>query len=382
VRAKRTAQAESVARLLQQLQTSNPGVPVISLGDYNAFQFNDGYTDPIAVLKGQPTPDEQVVVDASPDLVDPNYTNLTDLLPASERYSFIFEGTPQALDHVLVNTVAADYVERYAIARGNADFPEVPPALYAADITRPERSSDHDMPVAYFRFPDVTAPVIGDVPADITREADGPGGSVVTFTPPTADDNTDGALPVTCSPASGSRFPIGTTQVRCTATDVSGNSTTATFNVTVNDPRTQGAMSGAGVVKTGTTTVNFEFEVREGATESGTIVATLHQGGRPAQLMSLGVDIVFFTNDPAFTPGPQPASGADSVVFSGTASIDGVGGYTFEVRATDRGEPGRHDTFALVVRDGAGVEVVNAGGTLAAGNIQSKKEPASLLRKP
>ena len=66
-----------------------PVFPLVSLGDYNAYQFNDGYTDPIAVLKGQPTPDEQVVVDGSPDLVDPNYLNLTDSLPASERYSFI-----------------------------------------------------------------------------------------------------------------------------------------------------------------------------------------------------------------------------------------------------------------------------------------------------
>ena len=43
---------------------------MISVGDYNAYQFNDGYTDPIAILKGAPTPDEQIVVDASPDLVE------------------------------------------------------------------------------------------------------------------------------------------------------------------------------------------------------------------------------------------------------------------------------------------------------------------------
>ena len=58
-------------RLLQDLQTRQPGTPVISVGDYNAYQFNDGYTDPIAILKGTPTPDDQIVVDASPDLVDP-----------------------------------------------------------------------------------------------------------------------------------------------------------------------------------------------------------------------------------------------------------------------------------------------------------------------
>lgn len=373
VRAKRTAQAESVARLLQQLQADNPGVPVVSLGDYNAYQFNDGYTDPIAVLTGRPTRDEEVVVDGSPDLVDPDYLNLTDSLPAPERYSFIFEGTPQTLDHVLVNTVAAQIVQRYDIARGNADFPEVPAALYAANTSRPERSSDHDMPVAYFRLPDVTPPVLSHIPADITREADGPGGAVVTFTLPAAEDNTDGAVPVTCNPASGSLFPIGITQVTCTATDASGNSTSATFNVTVTDPRTAGAMSGAGVVGTDATGVDFAFDVRESGAERGHIVATVRQGRSSALLISLRVDTVFFANDGGFTPGPRPASGIDSVVFSGQARFNGSTGYTYEARATDRGEPGRNDTFALIVRDATGVEVVNVSGRLAAGNIQSRR---------
>jgi uncharacterized protein len=156
VRAKRTAQAESVASLLQSLQTGNPNTPVIALGDYNAFQFNDGYTDPISVIKGTPTPDEQVVVSQSPDLVDPDFINLTDGLPAEERYSYIFQATPQALDHVLVNSVTQGYVTRYTVARANSDFPSVPSSLFAADPTRPERSSDHDMPVAYFKFPSIT----------------------------------------------------------------------------------------------------------------------------------------------------------------------------------------------------------------------------------
>jgi uncharacterized protein len=151
VRAKRKAQAESVAGLLQELQSQNPGVAVIAVGDYNAYQFSDGYTDPIATLKGEPTPDEEIVVDESPDVVSPNYVNLVDTLPPSERYSFIFEGTPQALDHVLVNTIAAAYAQRMAFARGNADFPAH--EVYTGDATRPERSSDHDMAVAYFRFP-------------------------------------------------------------------------------------------------------------------------------------------------------------------------------------------------------------------------------------
>jgi uncharacterized protein len=150
VRAKRKAQAESLAGLLQELQTNSPGVSVISVGDYNAFQFADGYTDPVSVIKGTPTPDDQIVVDQSPDLVNPDFFNLTDELPTADQYTFIFNGTPQALDHVLVNNVGRARRTRYHIARNNADFPEDPAAAFASNAARPERNSDHDMPVAYF----------------------------------------------------------------------------------------------------------------------------------------------------------------------------------------------------------------------------------------
>jgi uncharacterized protein len=171
VRAKRTAQAEATAELLQSLQAGNPGVPVISIGDYNAYQFNDGYTDPIAILKGAPTPDEQIVVDQSPDLVEPDFVNLTDSLPVEQQYTFIFEGTPQALDHILVNTVGGALASGYEIARNNADFPEGP--LFAADAARPERSSDHDMPVGYFFFPMTASETLDTVTADLRAILDG-----------------------------------------------------------------------------------------------------------------------------------------------------------------------------------------------------------------
>jgi predicted extracellular nuclease len=153
VRAKRKAQAEAIAELLQQLQTANPSTAVISAGDYNAYEFSDGYTDPISVLTGRPTPGDEIVVAGSPDLVNPDFVNLTDGLPQAERYSFIFEGTPQALDHILVNRVAYAYLQRYAIARSNADFPGHSNAGLSRDPSRPEAHSDHDAPVAYFRIP-------------------------------------------------------------------------------------------------------------------------------------------------------------------------------------------------------------------------------------
>jgi hypothetical protein len=164
VRAKRKAQGEFLADLLQDLQTANPGTPVLSIGDYNAYQFNDGYTDPVATVKGTPTADEEMVVDASPDLINPNFINLTDTLPADQRYSFIFEGTPQAIDHFIINNAANAILQRYHIARNNSDFPEG--ALFASNASRPERNSDHDMPVGYFKFPNAaTTTTVSDATA-------------------------------------------------------------------------------------------------------------------------------------------------------------------------------------------------------------------------
>ena len=49
----------------------------------------------------------------------------------------------------------------------------------------------------------------------------------------TASDAVDGAAPASCSPRSGSRFPIGRTVVTCVAPDTSGNTVNATFLITV-----------------------------------------------------------------------------------------------------------------------------------------------------
>src|SRR5439155_20634739 len=72
-------------------------------------------------------------------------------------------------------------------------------------------------------------------PPDITLPADNPMGKVVTYTPPTATDDLDGSLPVTCTPPSGGMFPIGETIVTCSATDSSGHKVSVTFKVTVVD---------------------------------------------------------------------------------------------------------------------------------------------------
>jgi len=78
---------------------------------------------------------------------------------------------------------------------------------------------------------DTTAPEISHL-TDIEAEATSSDGAVVTFSP-TATDLVEGSVEVTCTPASGSRFPVGQTVVQCTASDSRGNTDTGGFVVTV-----------------------------------------------------------------------------------------------------------------------------------------------------
>jgi len=147
VRTKRRAQAEFLANLIQARQVASPTERIISVGDYNAFQFNDGYVDSIGTIRGVPTPASEVTL-ASSDLVNPNLTDLLDTLPPAQRYSYSFDGNAQVLDHELVSASLMPYFNRMAYARNDADFPEA----FRSDPNRPERLSDHDMAVAYFKF--------------------------------------------------------------------------------------------------------------------------------------------------------------------------------------------------------------------------------------
>ena len=132
VRTKRLEQAQSVARLVESLQDSR----VIVLGDFNAFQFTDGYVDVVGQIRGRVTPDESLM--SGPDLVTRDLCNLIDRLPEPEKYSFIFGGNAQVLDHALVNQPLERHVVDIQYARGNADAArhnenDATTALFAAD---------------------------------------------------------------------------------------------------------------------------------------------------------------------------------------------------------------------------------------------------------
>ncbi len=82
---------------------------------------------------------------------------------------------------------------------------------------------------------DTSKPLINNCPANISLNTDaGNCTAIATWTAPTASDNCS-VLSFTSSHTSGATFPVGTTTVTYTATDVYGNSESCSFNVTVTD---------------------------------------------------------------------------------------------------------------------------------------------------
>lgn len=85
---------------------------------------------------------------------------------------------------------------------------------------------------------DSTAPDFStDFPSDTRAEAQGPGKDTpVTYTTPTATDNVDQDVTITCAPPpSGSTFDLGNTTVTCNAKDDSNNMKSQSFTVSVGE---------------------------------------------------------------------------------------------------------------------------------------------------
>ena len=118
---RRLAQAEHVARLVQERLEADPNAAVAVLGDLNDYLGSA----PVVTLATLP----------EPDLV-----HLYDRLRPLDRYTYIFNGASQVLDHVLATPALAALVSEVAPVRVNADFPAL--RAPAADDVR--HASDHD----------------------------------------------------------------------------------------------------------------------------------------------------------------------------------------------------------------------------------------------
>jgi large repetitive protein len=158
---------------------------------------------------------------------------------------------------------------------------------------------------------DQTPPVLLGIPDDIPVEASNSQGAVVEYMP-AAIDGVDGEVPVTCSPTSGSTFPLGASEVSCGATDSSGNHASATFEVLVQD-----------LLPPDTTPPDTEILTGPAASEMTGAAVSITYAGDPAADVDgyeCRLDAAVFAS--------CPAAGRD---YSGLTS----GGHTFAVRAVD-----------------------------------------------
>jgi hypothetical protein len=238
--------------------TKVPGSEVYSLGNYQSVAFSpDGRyiaydlgaeTRVIPVgggvhfdfVWGEFNTQSQVVwAPASSDTTAPQFGPLPDItLEATGRGGARWSGlSPEARpkDDVDPNPTLA-CLTRVGFGVGTA-FGRTFPLDSTARVTCTTEDASGNKATASFNITvrDTTAPAISGMPSDQAVEATGASGAQLSWDQPTATDLVDGSRPVSCTPASGSTFPIGETTVRCTATDTRNNTVTKTFKVTVDD---------------------------------------------------------------------------------------------------------------------------------------------------
>jgi uncharacterized repeat protein (TIGR01451 family) len=192
---------------------------------------------------------------------------------------------------------------------GSAASPLVITRTYTATDAAGNTASDSQT----ITVSDTTAPTLS-VPADIVVGNDAGSCSALVNFPVTAADNC-GTADVVLSHASGSVFPKGTTTVTATATDAVGNTTTKTFNVTVNDTEAPTVVYPSGGV---------------------TVYLPLNS---PATSMPVSYTVTAADNCPGVTLGVSPASG----------SVFNVGATTVTATATDASGNTTVRTFTVTV---------------------------------
>jgi hypothetical protein len=115
----RVQQAAIVNDFVDGILAVDPAAKIVVLGDINDHE----YSIPLYVLKGSP----------------PVLHDLVETLPEAERYTYVFEGNSQALDHILVSSSLLPAVVEYDVVHVNAEFHD--------------QASDHDPEVVRLRLP-------------------------------------------------------------------------------------------------------------------------------------------------------------------------------------------------------------------------------------
>ena len=120
---RRDAQAAWNVEVLAQILRDHPDAYVAVIGDLNSFYDSR----PINTLR------------------EAGMNHVFEIIPEDARYSYIFQGLSQTLDHILVTPALFELLTRTEVLHVNADFGPADPG-----DPSPIRTSDHDPVVAVF----------------------------------------------------------------------------------------------------------------------------------------------------------------------------------------------------------------------------------------
>lgn len=172
---RRRNQAAFVASLAQEWLDRDPGAAAIVLGDLNDFLGSE----PVETLR---------------TAVEPDLEQAYDWLPRLERYSYIFNGASQALDHLLFTPDLLPALAEAGVLRVNADY-AMPAVEEPASLLH---VSDHDPLAVRFR-PGGAAWLGGNLryPGIVVAAADGAAATLATATTDANGDYRLWNLPIT-----------------------------------------------------------------------------------------------------------------------------------------------------------------------------------------
>lgn len=127
IQEKRFRQASVLREWMVERQHNNENV--IVAGDFNSSFGDAVYEQPIALLQTPP------------------FVSAWDALPEEERFSYIYQCRPQAIDNILYPQDIAEIVSRVSVTRGNAGY-----QYYLYKKKAPYFISDHDALGVYLRY--------------------------------------------------------------------------------------------------------------------------------------------------------------------------------------------------------------------------------------
>jgi len=166
------------------------------------------------------------VVDTTP----PMFTSLPDdlIVTTTNNGTIVNYTLPTASD------IADDEVEIFCSPLSGSSFAvgQTTVTCFAVDDATLEALTNFTITV---NLQDIEAPEFSLLPDDSIFEATSGVGSIANWLVPNAHDEIDGVRPVICTHAPLQTYPLGITAIRCSSSDISGNTASFTFEITVID---------------------------------------------------------------------------------------------------------------------------------------------------